>query len=320
MVRAGLLAMADGKFLMRPADKAKAEQYRFEATTPYGSDFGLPLDIAKELSINDHVVPMIMHHKCIGESGGMNDGCITISDLPAQRFGLVVPVFVSGKMVCTGTYIAKDRIITAKHCLLDGNGRRVDKSLVAIRRPKETAVSTIRDYAAAEPNSSDPSVVAVNLDIAVLMVDQIEANSLDMPVLSTPNAKGRQRFALAGYGANTAVKDTPKEALLGVSETEPPQNGGLFKFIYDETLSQGSSGSCWRDSGGPVILMPINDNEPMRLVGLLHYLKSNKDEDPNDPLALCRSSEFVAVNFIDTRVRRHLCRIINTQAEFCQGL
>ena len=176
---------------------------------------------------------------------------------------------------CTGAAIARDLVLTAAHCVLQG----ADYKLVefdAARRPVLKDVAQIMRH----PQFSHQSLQAqrATADIALIKVAEPLAPRLAPAVLSTTPAPTQPggRFLVAGYGV-TVRGDGKSGGTLRLAELAATgRPGNLQLRLVDPATNNAAAGlgACTGDSGAPVF---TRSGASLFLIGVVSWSTAPKN-------------------------------------------
>ena len=208
------------------------------------------------------------------------------------RFSDVVGIAAANSNVlsCTGTLVAPDLVVTARHCACDGISGRVmvGSSLEdGVWYEVLNGPSTVGDICGPLESSSNP-------DIAVLhLIDPVK-DVAPRPIATQAEIDGAQYFTVAGFGytetfvvgrkhevdvpsaTNDCRKDIPA---WGTTEES------IFGCVGGQEIVAGQSGlgrdTCNGDSGGPLFVLPAGTKgeSALRLAGVTSRATANSSSN-----------------------------------------
>ena len=165
-----------------------------------------------------------------------------------------------GKSYCTGTIIDKKAIITAAHCLYDGDKKLEDSSLMRVsfgikvgvaeaQYRKVKAVHQHSNFDITRPlfrKQDDVAVLILSEDIPsgykpVSIVDK----NLNTPIF--------QAMRLSGFGVNFSRKENTTGVLRQVDSMITEYNS--FTYVFQTGDQFHGKGACPGDSGGPAFVV-----------------------------------------------------------------
>lgn len=231
-----------------------------------------------------------------------------------------------GIQSCSGTLIAENLVLTARHCVtdtadggfacsIDGKGT-AGGNLKADFPANEilvfTGVKRIEGTSKAAARGSkiihDDATNLCNHDLALIVLDRkIEGAKIAQVRLDKPVEKNAT-FTAVGWGvaSKTPIPDTRQQrAGVKVVVVGPGKNNGGLE-VPDGEFMVGES-ICEGDSGGPAL-----DTDSGAVIGVVSRGGNGMQPDPNNPAASC----FGAVNFYAaTNGHKDLIQQAATEAE-----
>jgi hypothetical protein len=168
---------------------------------------------------------------------------------------------------CTGSLIAPDLVLTARHCVADTGGKQLevicgqslfeppDSAGAIFVVPKPTITDDPNDYAAVSaihmPEQGDD---LCGTDVVLLVLEKPLAELTPLaPRVGGAVAAG-ERYSAVGYGVDEAAAGKPsgeRKRLDGLSVTCAGDACGADDVKGNEWI--GSGGPCSGDSGGPAL-------------------------------------------------------------------
>lgn len=208
----------------------------------------------------------------------------------AQDYVVQIGIIGSkGKMIphCTGTMIAKNLVITARHCV--GDVSDVDASVVDFASSRLSIFTGLE--AGAKTVSSKPEATGTKTfdigtkeltpDIAVVLLDK----PLDVPIapvrLDSRVTKG-EVVDVIGFGVNqTSSYPQQRQQRKGLKVAAIGPSSTTFFDLFKGEFQFGEA-ACSGDSGGPAI-----DASTGALVGIASRVSNGTDRVDTDPAASC---------------------------------
>jgi MYXO-CTERM domain-containing protein len=182
-----------------------------------------------------------------------------------RRFVLAVGSFADGGLaLCTGTLIAPNLILTARHCVTptkqgtvqcnsDGFAAPLDPGNIGVS-PATNALADGRFFAVSQVHVPPAAEEVCGGDIALLILDGEFPGSSAEPIaprLDRP-VRGGEFYTAVGYGLNLDEGVGTRRAREGLEVTCGPLDcPGSDSFTTTEFV--GDEGVCEGDSGGPAL-------------------------------------------------------------------
>ncbi len=179
-------------------------------------------------------------------------------------------VFVSGKThlgyyVCSGSLIAQDIVVTAAHCVVDGEQnafRIIFKTDVPVsyltEKPSvsDDDPSVRQTYGAIANPDYDKKLTQDAHDIAIIRIRGDLPSGYQPATLLDPQAvlTAGEAVTLAGYGSTNPYL-SGKGGELNKVVVNIKQTLGQTEVVVDQTEGKGG---CWGDSGGPAFVQNGN--------------------------------------------------------------
>lgn len=213
-----------------------------------------------------------------GETAGINEFPSTVALLSARALSETDSAYDS--LICGGTLIRSNWVLTAAHCLFDSYGNTARPSDIAVLTGSKDLINPLF-----EPTSVKRLIVHGEYDNTWLFNDiaLIElSKAADAPAIALNNvpAQTNDTTYIAGWGdLEFSDEDTlaerptklQKARLLALSGEDCVALGGPFSFI--EPGKQICAGwqsrqisGCFGDSGGP--LFTVTERNTLRLAGI----------------------------------------------------
>jgi hypothetical protein len=183
----------------------------------------------------------------------------------SRRAVLAVGSFAEGGLsLCTGTLIAPNLILTARHCVTptkhgtvqcntDGFAAPLDPGSIGVS-PATNALADGRFYAVSQVHVPPAADDVCGGDVALLILDGAFADTSAVPIaprLDLP-VRGGEFYTAVGYGLNLDEGVGTRRAREGLEVTCGPLDcPGSDSFTTTEFV--GDEGVCEGDSGGPAL-------------------------------------------------------------------
>lgn len=180
-------------------------------------------------------------------------GSTDLTNINPGTYNTVALVKEDGKIFCTGSIIASNLVVTAKHCLMDKEGKKLrlyfgDNT----NEPKEELYRPITDYKVRYP--VDWTMTFPSFDVAwVKFSGDLPAPFRPLPILSSPlDLELKSEILQVGYGDHDPSVGSVKagKKLWGKTVLYRYVNNPRFFHILLFHGEEGQ-GSCHGDSGGP---------------------------------------------------------------------
>lgn len=194
---------------------------------------------------------------------------------------------------CTGTLIADNIVVTAAHCVFEGDAtNRAERAMVFLTTdPFCTAVQGRReDVRAVDAVKIHPEYDGtegkLNYDLALIRLSKpVSADFRPMPVVTSFDKLDPSiSVFLAGYGITTDYgvedKTAPLLRFSKVKPTAPATVGAITNDSESARLSfdQTGGGACRGDSGGPAV---VKQNGKLKILGVASQVTGHKGEESN---------------------------------------
>jgi secreted trypsin-like serine protease len=214
------------------------------------------------------------------------------SSTEAQDYVVQIAIEKNGKMIphCTGTLVAKDLVITARHCV--GELSEDEESITDFEPSKlkfyfgtDAGPKTVDQAPEAEGKklftNGNESLVP---DIAVIQLDR----QVDLPIAPIRLASGAvkgESVDVVGYGLteNHAYPNVRQQRKgLKIAKVGP---GSTTHFDLTEGEFQIAEAACAGDSGGPAL-----SSETGALVGIASRVSNGQPRDDTELASFCMGS------------------------------
>src|SRR4051812_5175074 len=189
---------------------------------------------------------------------------------------------------CGGTIRDETHVVTAAHCLVDGNGQpvgtqiTVEAGVTDLANPGATAqirdasdAQTFPDY---DPQTHDGDAALLTLDKALDLSDPATADSLP---LVAPNDESATQAVVSGWGASAEGGDTVDQLTYATLDVFDASGCATYGAGFNATtmlcagrqLPDGEMvDSCQGDSGGP-LARQVGDGTADALIGIVSWGK-----------------------------------------------
>jgi secreted trypsin-like serine protease len=186
-------------------------------------------------------------------------------------------VFISGKShlgyyLCSGSLIAQDIVVTAAHCVVDGDQdafriifmRDVPVSYLTEKPSVADNDPSVRQtYGAIADTDYDKKATQDAHDIAIIRIKGDLPSGYQPATLLDPTAEltAGEAVTLAGYGSTNPLI-SGKGGVLNKVTVNIKQTLGQTEIVVDQSKGKGG---CWGDSGGPAF---VQSGDQLLLWGL----------------------------------------------------
>jgi secreted trypsin-like serine protease len=218
---------------------------------------GLPYSLKLDQSEN------IIGGQDLGRSQKLNTSVVAI-----LTFG------ISGIQICTGTFISKNIILTAAHCV------STDPSDVAIHFSNSIFESDVNLKLNPLKILIHPDYVQGKNDLALIQIKNDQNISISpVSIASDSDLKRKSGFTLFGYGVNRIGDTENSNDDLGAGNLRQLKISSQYisqresKFIIDQSHG---FGACHGDSGGPAFL--TNSENKYVLAGVASGVRQSANQ------------------------------------------
>ncbi len=239
-----------------------------------------------------------------GESAVINGKA---SDATQDAVVLIVYPIGNGAFECTGSLIAPNLVLTARHCVSEVAEQPFECSQAGVGT---SGAATKSDYTASnmyivtgakrgvDPTAKgafaalgskiihDGATNLCNHDIAFIVLDRAIPNAKILPVRADAPAQAGEKFTAIGWGVTTTTPEPltrQQRAGVGVLDVGPTTDKTIGlpvpsrEFLVGEAICQG-------DSGGPALSESTGS-----ILGVVSRGGNGTAPIPNDPSASCKN-------------------------------
>ncbi len=184
------------------------------------------------------------------------------TSVPAERTPWLVSLTRAG-VVCGGSLIAPDRVLTAAHCVQGADPAQLSVRVHGSRRPWRGAISpTTYRLIPAPVAPDDPSASGSADDLAVILLKAPVQGVATLPIADPPPTVGEPSLTVGHGQTGDGPAPSWSQPGLGASQTVVDACAGaygpkLFKpalHLCTQDTSANASQACAGDSGSPVMV------------------------------------------------------------------
>lgn len=221
--------------------------------------------------------------------------------------------------ICTGTFIAKNLVLTAAHCI----AKSKNSMSMHFRLKSFTPVTNdLKDFRIEEAYKLDFSDLGITRnDLGVIQFSgglPVGATIATLPQGSAPSVGQVFNFTAVGYGKNTGKElnhplDSDGSGVLRKKSLVSLPTTNLDTFKIDQLKNDG--GVCFGDSGGPALIQD-KKTKKYTVIGVASYVSTERKEAPGlDITDDCKNeSMYVNMHFYAPYLKTYLQRAIAKKA------
>lgn len=198
----------------------------------------------------------------------------------------------SSSVGCSGTLVAPDRVVTARHCVCDGFAGRV---MIGNDHFDAKSWTEVVEQIVPKPTArcSRPYGDPAHLDVAILKLATPITGITPRKIATRSQIDAATYFRVVGFGADDAgvlgVKrrtEVPSATNDCLGVTSGYQEARLFGCVAGAEIVAGRPGlgkdTCYGDSGGPLFVASSAGGGDYLLAGVTSRLARNAQQDCGD--------------------------------------
>lgn len=198
---------------------------------------------------------------------------VTATDSIARSVVLIYILPESGiPQTCTGSFITKQHILTAAHCVSDIENMSVTQGLDPMNDSEMKVFKikkVLRHFSYDENKNTDRNDIAIiTIEENDSVIQPVKLPTVDMIKDFSSNKPTKLKLKSLGYGLSQESSETPDYKLRQVQMKFSSQSISNEWMADQET----GHGVCFGDSGGPIILQ---NNGATTIVGVASGVQDN---------------------------------------------